>query len=191
MNLQGIISISGKAGLFKVIAQGKNNIIVESLEDGKRFPAFASDQISALDDISIYTFDDDVPLKEVYQTMFEKYEGKVGPKFKSPLKELRAEFLEILPEYDEDRVHDSDIKKTKDVLMQVLTSHPKVLNTPAPTVNVSELADSSVNFAVRPWCNTEHYWDVYFDVTEHVKEALDAAGIEIPYPHQVEIHKES
>ena len=87
--------------------------------------------------------------------------------------------------------YDSDIKKTKDVLMQVLTSHPKVLNTPAPTVNVSELADSSVNFAVRPWCNTEHYWDVYFDVTEHVKEALDAAGIEIPYPHQVEIHKES
>lgn len=111
MNLQGIISISGKAGLFKVIAQGKNNVIVESLEDGKRFPAFASDQISALDDISIYTFTDDVPLKEVYQTMFEKYEGKVGPKFKSPLKELRAEFLEILPEYDDDRVHDSDIKK--------------------------------------------------------------------------------
>jgi len=87
--------------------------------------------------------------------------------------------------------YDADIKKTKDVLMQVLTSHPKVLKTPAPTVNVSELADSSVNFAVRPWCNAEHYWDVYFDVTENVKEALDAAGIEIPYPHQVEIHKQA
>ncbi|MFI1744414.1 mechanosensitive ion channel family protein [Thalassobellus sediminis] len=86
--------------------------------------------------------------------------------------------------------YDADIKKTKEVLMNVLTSHPKVLKTPAPTVNVSELADSSVNFAVRPWCNAEHYWDVYFDVTENVKEALDAAGIEIPYPHQVEIHKE-
>ncbi|WP_452221074.1 mechanosensitive ion channel family protein [Lacinutrix salivirga] len=87
--------------------------------------------------------------------------------------------------------YDSDIKTTKEVLMNVLTSHPKVLNDPAPTVNVMELADSSINFAVRPWCNTEDYWTVYFDVTEQTKEALDAAGIEIPYPHQVEIHKEN
>lgn len=87
--------------------------------------------------------------------------------------------------------YDSDIKKTKDVLMNVLTSHPLVLKDPQPTVNVSALADSSVNFAVRPWCKAEHYWDVYFDVTEQTKEALDAAGIEIPYPHQVEIHKEA
>ena len=86
--------------------------------------------------------------------------------------------------------YDSDIKKTKQVLMDVLTAHPKVLQTPAPTVNVSELADSSINFAVRPWCTTADYWDVYFGITENVKEALDAAGIEIPYPHQVEIHKQ-
>ena len=87
--------------------------------------------------------------------------------------------------------YDSDIKQTKDVLMEVLTSHPKVLKDPAPTVNVSELADSSVNFAVRPWCNTADYWDVYFDITENAKEALDKAGIEIPYPHTVEIKKEA
>jgi small conductance mechanosensitive channel len=87
--------------------------------------------------------------------------------------------------------YDADIKQTKNVIMEVLTSHPKVLKDPNPTINVSELADSSVNFAVRPWCNTEHYWDVYFDITENVKVALDAAGIEIPYPHQVEIHKEA
>jgi small conductance mechanosensitive channel len=87
--------------------------------------------------------------------------------------------------------YDSDIKQTKEVIMNVLTSHPKILKDPAPGVTVLELADSSVNFAVRPWCNTEHYWDVYFDVTENVKEALDAAGIEIPYPHTVEIHKKS
>ena len=87
--------------------------------------------------------------------------------------------------------YDSDIKKTKEVLMQVLTSHPKVLKSPAPTVNVSELADSSVNFAVRPWSTSEDYWDVYFGITEDVKEALDAAGIEIPYPHAVEIQKEA
>ena len=87
--------------------------------------------------------------------------------------------------------YDSDIKKTKEVLMNVLTSHPKVLKEPAPTVNVSELADSSINFAVRPWSTAEDYWVVYFGITENVKEALDAASIEIPYPHQVEIKKKS
>jgi small conductance mechanosensitive channel len=85
--------------------------------------------------------------------------------------------------------YDADIKQTKEVLMNVLTSHPKVLKTPAPAVTVAELADSSVNFAVRPWCNTDDYWTVYFDVTENTKIALDKAGIEIPYPHQVEIKK--
>ncbi|WP_346880722.1 mechanosensitive ion channel domain-containing protein [uncultured Algibacter sp.] len=87
--------------------------------------------------------------------------------------------------------YDSDIKKTKEVLMSVLTSHPKVLKDPAPTVNVSELADSSINFAVRPWSTSDDYWDVYFGITEDVKEALDKAGIEIPYPHAVEIQKEA
>lgn len=87
--------------------------------------------------------------------------------------------------------YDADIKQTKDVLMNVLTSHPKVIETPAPTVNVLALADSSVNFAVRPWCKAEDYWTVYFEVTENTKLALDAAGIEIPYPHQVEIQKKA
>ncbi|WP_242130731.1 mechanosensitive ion channel family protein [Aestuariivivens marinum] len=85
--------------------------------------------------------------------------------------------------------YDANIKQSKEVLMNVLTSHPNVLKDPAPAVTVLELADSSVNFAVRPWCKAEHYWNVYFDVTENTKEALDAAGIEIPYPHQVEIQK--
>ncbi|MAU16873.1 MAG: mechanosensitive ion channel protein [Muricauda sp.] len=83
-----------------------------------------------------------------------------------------------------------DIKKTKEVLLNVLTSNPKVLKDPAPSVNVMELADSSVNFAVRPFCKPEDYWDVYFATYENCKIALDEAGIEIPYPHQVEIHKE-
>ena len=86
--------------------------------------------------------------------------------------------------------YDSDIKKTKEVFLDVITSHPLVLSDPAPTVNVSALADSSINFAVRPWCKAEDYWAVYFGVTEQTKEALDAAGIEIPYPHQVEIKKQ-
>lgn len=87
--------------------------------------------------------------------------------------------------------YDEDIKKTKEVLMEVLTSNPLVLKEPAPSVNVSELADSSVNFAVRPYCKPEHYWDVYFGTMENCKLALDKAGIEIPYPHSVEIHKDA
>lgn len=86
--------------------------------------------------------------------------------------------------------YDADIKQTKEVLMNVLTSHPKILKDPAPVVAVSELADSSVNFVVRPWCNADDYWAVYFEVTENTKIALDAAGIEIPYPHSVEIQKQ-
>jgi small conductance mechanosensitive channel len=85
--------------------------------------------------------------------------------------------------------YDADIKKTKEVLMKVLTDNKKVLKDPAPSVNVSELADSSVNFAVRPWAAPADYWDVYFGTVEATKNALDAAGIEIPYPHQVEIKK--
>ena len=85
--------------------------------------------------------------------------------------------------------YDEDIKKTKEVLMQVLLNNANVLKNPAPTVNVSELADSSVNFAVRPWSTPENYWNVYFSITEEVKIALDKAEIEIPYPHQVEIKK--
>lgn len=85
--------------------------------------------------------------------------------------------------------YSEDIKKTKEVLMEVLTSNELVLNDPAPSVNVLELADSSVNFAVRPFCKPEHYWDVYFATYENCKLALDKAGIEIPYPHEVQINK--
>lgn len=85
--------------------------------------------------------------------------------------------------------YDSDIKQTKAVFDKVLSAHPKILKEPAPTVALSELGDSSLNFVVRPWCNAEDYWAVYFEITEQVKEALDAAEIEIPYPHQVEIQK--
>jgi small conductance mechanosensitive channel len=85
--------------------------------------------------------------------------------------------------------YDAEIKKTKEVLQQVLDDNPSILKDPAPTIAVSELADSSVNFIVRPWCNTADYSNVYFDVTEKTKIALDEAGIEIPYPHHVQINK--
>ncbi len=85
--------------------------------------------------------------------------------------------------------YEEDIKQVKEVLMEVLTSNPKVLSDPAPSVNVLELADSSVNFAVRPFAKPEDYWDVYFATYEGCKNALDKAGIEIPYPHEVEVKK--
>ena len=87
--------------------------------------------------------------------------------------------------------YDEDIKAAKAVLLKVLTDNPQVLSDPAPTVNVSELADSSVNFAVWPWATTADYWDVYFGTLENCKIALDKAGIEIPYPHTVEIQKKA
>ncbi len=86
--------------------------------------------------------------------------------------------------------YDEDIKTAKKVLLDTLIANPKTLKDPAPTVNVSELADSSINFAVRPWATVADYWDVYFETLENCKEALDKAGIEIPYPHSVEIQKE-
>ena len=111
MDLSGIISISGRPGLFKVIAQGKSNIIVESLIDKKRIPAYSSDKISALDDISIYTIDGDKPIKEIFGDIYLKQDGKEGPSHKSDLSELQGYLLEILPDYDEERVYSSDIKK--------------------------------------------------------------------------------
>ncbi|WP_062054737.1 mechanosensitive ion channel family protein [Aquimarina longa] len=86
--------------------------------------------------------------------------------------------------------YDEDMKKAKEVLLSVLTSNPKILKNPAPSVNVIELGESSVDLAVRPYCKPEDYWDVYFATLENSKLALDAAGIEIPYPHSVEIQKE-
>ncbi len=85
--------------------------------------------------------------------------------------------------------YDEDIKQAKDVLLEVLTSNPKVLKDPAPTVNVSNLGESSVDLAVRSFSTPGDYWDVYFATMENCKLALDAAGIEIPYPHAVEIQK--
>jgi small conductance mechanosensitive channel len=85
--------------------------------------------------------------------------------------------------------YDSDIKKTKEVIIGVINSHPLILKEPAAAINLSELADSSINFFTRGWVKKEDYWTVKFDVLEQTKEALDAAGIEIPYPHSVQINK--
>lgn len=83
--------------------------------------------------------------------------------------------------------YDSDIRKAKEVLLNIMVNHPKTLKDPAPFVGVSALADSSVNLAVRPYTHPNDYWDVYFDVYEAGKIALDEAGVTIPFP-QVDVH---
>ena len=111
MDLSKILSISGRTGLFKVVSQLKNAVLVESLIDKKRFPAFAHEKISSLQEISIFTTGEDKPLKDILKTIFEKLEGKPALEGKSDNKSLASFFLEIVPDYDSERVYLSDIKK--------------------------------------------------------------------------------
>lgn len=110
--LKQVLSISGKPGLYKLISYGKNMIIVEELTDKKRFPAYAHDKIISLGDIAVYTSGDEVPLTEVMETISKKYDGKALNAAEYKTKEqLQKFFVEILPEYDTERVYNTDIKK--------------------------------------------------------------------------------
>lgn len=110
--LKRILSISGKQGLFRLVNQGKNMLIVESLLNGKRTPAYAHDKIISLGDIAIYTVENDVPLADVFEAVKEKNEGKhVDVKALGDDEAVRAYFKEILPDFDEERVYTTDIKK--------------------------------------------------------------------------------
>ena len=111
MDLSKILSIAGKNGLFKVVSQTKNAVIVESLNDNKRFPAFAHEKMSSLEEISVFTTGDDLSLKEVFKSFHEKLAGKPAIDPKSDNKTLKNFFLEMVPEFDQDRVYVSDIKK--------------------------------------------------------------------------------
>ena len=112
--METILSIAGKPGLYKMVSRGKMNLIVESL-DAKhhRMPAFATDRVTSLADIAMYTDAEDVPLWQVLDNLSKKEEGKVASLNynKCSSKELRDYFAEVLPNFDQDRVHDSDIKK--------------------------------------------------------------------------------
>lgn len=112
MDLSKILSISGRPGLYRLVGEAKNNIVVESLIDGKRAPAFSHERISSLHEISIYTTDEDMPLVDVFKKIFELQEGKplADPK-KMSSNELKALMAEAVPDYDSDAVYVSDIKK--------------------------------------------------------------------------------
>lgn len=112
MDLSKILSISGKPGLYQLVGEAKANLVVESLIDGKRGPAFSHERISTLEEISIYTASEDIPLKDVFKTLYEKQDGQpvTDPK-KASSNELKKSFEEILPDYDRDAVYVSDMKK--------------------------------------------------------------------------------
>ncbi len=111
MELSKILSISGRPGLYKVISEAKNAVIVESLIDQKRFPVFGHEKMSSLEEISIFSNKEDIPLKDVLKTMHDKVHEKGAIDPKSDNKSLKEFFLEMIPDYDQDRVYISDIKK--------------------------------------------------------------------------------
>jgi hypothetical protein len=111
MNIDKIVSIAGKPGIFEIKSQTKGGIIVESLQDKKRFPVNSLQSISALSDIAIYTYEEEIPLREVLLNMYKKENGAAALDHTSDAKKLKEYFAEVLPNYDEERVYTSNIKK--------------------------------------------------------------------------------
>lgn len=109
--LKGILSVSGQSGLFKMVAESKNNIIIESLDTLKRMPVHSTSKVSALEDIAIYTENGDVPLKDIFKAIFDCENGGPAINPKANASELKSYFEKIVPDYDKDRVYISDIKK--------------------------------------------------------------------------------
>ncbi|MDX1277985.1 DUF5606 domain-containing protein [Oceanihabitans sediminis] len=112
MSLDKVLSISGRPGLFKLITQTRGGFIVESLIDQKKIPVNMQDNVSVLSEIAIYTLQEELPLKEVFKKIKEKEGGKqTSISHKESKDKLEEYFFEVLPNYDEDRVYASDIKK--------------------------------------------------------------------------------
>jgi len=111
MALDQILSVSGKSGLFKLVGQMKNGIIVEGIADKKRFPVHGATKVSALEEISIYTNDAEMPLNDVFKKIYEKENGKQTKDSKADKAEIKAYFESVLPEYDQERVYVSDMIK--------------------------------------------------------------------------------
>ena len=112
MQLDQIIAIGGRPGLYEIALQTRTGVVATSLVDGKRINASVRNQVSLLSEINIYGLDKEVPLREILKRIFEKEEGKTCVvKPKAPADELEAFFFEVFQDYDEDRVYPSDIKK--------------------------------------------------------------------------------
>ena len=111
MELKDFISVAGKSGLHTIVGKSKNNVIVESLKDKKRFPIFNTNKISALSDISIYTYGEEILLSEVFDRIQKKYQKDAAISHLEKGDELRKVFEELIPNYDQEQVYNSDIKK--------------------------------------------------------------------------------
>jgi len=111
IDLTGIISISGQPGLFKIVAQSKNGIIVEGLSDKKRINVYASTKVSTLSDISMFTTGEDKPLEAIMSSIFDKEKGGAAIDNKVDDKEMATYFETVLPEYDKERVYVSNMRK--------------------------------------------------------------------------------
>ena len=109
--LEKVLSVAGKPGIFKLITGGRSTIIVESLVDGKRMPVHPTQKVSALGDITMFTYEEDVPLREIFIKAKAAFDGGPAPDPKSDGKVLRDAMKKILPDYDEERVYESDIRK--------------------------------------------------------------------------------
>ena len=111
MDLKEILAISGKPGLYKLVAQSKNGVIVEALADKKRFPISAQSNVSALADIAIYTYESEVPLADIFKTIYEKENGGQCVSHKDSKEAIFTYFSDVVEGFDDDRVYISDMKK--------------------------------------------------------------------------------
>ena len=111
MELKDFISVAGKSGLHTIVGKSKNNVIVESLKDKKRFPIFNTNKISGLSDISIYTYDEEILLSELFDRIQKKYKKEAAISHLESAEELKKVFEELVPNYDQEQVYNSDIKK--------------------------------------------------------------------------------
>ncbi|MFD0991745.1 DUF5606 family protein [Tenacibaculum geojense] len=111
MDFSKIISVSGKPGLFEILSQTKTGVIVKSLLDGKRMPITATHNVSLLENIAIYTYSEEIPLAQVFKNIADKEDGKEAISHKESANTLTSYFSEVLPDYDDERVYTSNIKK--------------------------------------------------------------------------------
>ena len=111
MEFNKIIAVTGKPGLFEILSQTKTGVIVRSITDNKRFPITATHNVSLLENIAIYTYEEEVPLAEVFKNIANKEDGKEAISHKESSKNLLNYFSEVLPNFDEERVYASNIKK--------------------------------------------------------------------------------
>lgn len=111
MKLSKILAIQGKPGLYQLSGQAKNGLLVEGIGDSKKFPVFSTERVSSLEEISVFTEEQDLPLREVFLAIKEKCNGEKAISHKSSGEELKNFLGEAIPSYDRDRVYVSDIKK--------------------------------------------------------------------------------